>query len=160
MSEQQEATRRPRVPRADGWVEPEEPQVELPTEDCHLTMVGARVYVSRYLNEGKPIEKGQTIFCTPTMAGLLLTNTWVDRRTNEKKPYFRYATDVEIQAFEQARDVSNPMTADRAALARKAREEQVDAGQASFEAESQHASEEAIKDTRAPRKRKRSRSED
>jgi len=140
---------------AQGWIDDgEELDIELPTEDSYLVLQGANTYVSRFINGGEPVKRGQTIFVTVTTAGLLLTTEVRNPKNNLRSTMFRMATDEERDAYLAERDTSNPRTASREAMSRKAREEQIDAGHASYDAEKVHAEEDALKSTRSPRRRR------
>jgi len=150
---------RARIDREDEFVEPTFPVVEdLPAEDSYVTFLGNGhgTFVSRFVNNGDPVKSGDTIWMVVSMCAIQLRSHWQDPRTNEYRPMWRLATEPEIELVEHLKDTSNPSAAGRRELAKQARTDAVDSGQASYETEQEHAEKEAVKSTRKSRRRRTS----
>ena len=105
---------------------------EAEQEDAYLVLIGAKRWVSSFVNSGKVIEPGNVVKVGPVMAGLMLTRTYVEVRTGLVKPMFRRATEKEKQAYLARLDNLDPETADPALLAEAARKEAMARGDVEF----------------------------
>lgn len=97
-------------------------------ETRYVVLMGADRYCSSYLNGGKVILFEETIECGVIMAGRLKSNMRIDTRTNEPAPYFRDATQEEIEAYIHRLENIDPESGDPSLLGEAARAEAVAAG--------------------------------
>jgi len=89
----------------------------------YLVLIGAERYISSYIENGEVVVHGQVISCGPMMAGRLLSNMRIDTRTNEPAPYFRKATEEEIDQYVHRLENVDPITGDPSLVGEAARAE-------------------------------------
>jgi len=98
----------------------------------YMVLSGCSRFVNSHLEQGRAIERGETVRTTPLMGRRLLQQQQPDpdSRKGEMIPYFRVATDQEVEDYRRVFESTDPDTMTESQLAKLAREEALAAGEA------------------------------